>query len=149
MDKLRGLTAVGWRASGRFIDIGCGTGLITRRISRTCDLVIGLDISLNMIRRGRKNKKVEYVIGDALNPPFRSGSFSQGICLTSFHHFPCKELTLLRMAEILVRGGGLVVSVRRNLDEEASEAALVSCPSLKISGRLTVGKETFFLLENV
>ena len=149
ISKLNGLIDAGWLPADRLIDIGCGTGLIACRIARRCDFAVGMDISLNMIRQGRRRKMVEYVVGDALHPPFRSECFTQGICITSFHHFPYKTYALVRMAEIIVRGGNLVVSLRQNLDEEASEAALLSCPALRLTEQIKAGKEILFLFARV
>jgi ubiquinone/menaquinone biosynthesis C-methylase UbiE len=59
------------------LDIGCGTGSVTDLIGEGVDRAVGVDISRQMIDRGRSHKAFEPVIGDAENLPFRDRAFTK------------------------------------------------------------------------
>ncbi len=59
--------------AARTLDVGCGTGYLTRFLSGE---VVGLDYSARMLEQARaRSAAAGYVRADALSLPFRSGSF--------------------------------------------------------------------------
>lgn len=103
------------RLAGRFgdklpiIDIGCGTGLILRKLPQ-CS--IGLDINPWAIEMARKHApNSELVIADAENIPFRSSSFYTVVCTEMLEHVPSPELALNEIYRILISEGRLIGSV--------------------------------------
>ncbi len=50
------------------LELGCGTGRIARKLTNNCTKVVGLDISLPMLRRARMfSSDVKYICGDMRN----------------------------------------------------------------------------------
>lgn len=65
-----------------FLDVGCGTGLLTERLRGS---VIGLDQSASMLEVARRRiPQGAFLRGDALQIPFRSRQFD---CLLSGHFY--------------------------------------------------------------
>ena len=44
------------------LDVGCGTGIITQKIARYVNFVVGLDISEEMIKRARLADNITYIV---------------------------------------------------------------------------------------
>ena len=60
------------------LDVGCGEGIVTRRIARSLDgRVVGLDVDSPRLRAAWDGAatRVEYVVGDAQALPFADGEF--------------------------------------------------------------------------
>lgn len=83
------------------LDVGCGTGLLALRVPRA----IGVDISLEMLRRGRGLR----VQGDALALPLRDASFETAFAITSLLGDIPRALVELR--RVLRAGGTLAVTL--------------------------------------
>lgn len=94
----------------RALDVGCGEGILTRRLGERADLVVGLDRDRSSISLAREQQPdgVRYVLGDLLAPPFARGSFDLVTAVASLHHGDART-GLRRMAELLRPGGVLVV----------------------------------------
>src|SRR5512135_3338708 len=64
-------------SAGRFrraLDVGCGTGLSSVALHDMADEVVGVDVSLDMLRRARRAAGVRYVAAAAEDLPLRDGS---------------------------------------------------------------------------
>jgi ubiquinone/menaquinone biosynthesis C-methylase UbiE len=91
------------------LDIGCGTGQLTRRLTeRFPDAeVVGVDYSAGML--GEASHRVEgsanLVRADALYLPFRSASADVAVCTESFHWYSDQRRALAGLATILRPGG--------------------------------------------
>lgn len=65
----------------RLLDVGCGTGRVTRQHSRYAQQVVGLDLSLGMLQFAEQqnvistDSKITWLNGDADNLPLMEGSF--------------------------------------------------------------------------
>ena len=74
------------------IDIGCGTGWLTRFEVPVFYNVIALDISSNMIYHVRKrlgwHKSIHFLICDAENIPLREGIADLATISSVLHHLP-------------------------------------------------------------
>jgi ubiquinone/menaquinone biosynthesis C-methylase UbiE len=94
------------------LEIGCGTGIFTRRMAATTKRVIGLDLSPEMIRLARersvKHANIEYLLGDLLELSLPEESFDCVVSIATLHHLPT-ELALRKMKSLLAPGGVLVI----------------------------------------
>ncbi|GAA4623736.1 class I SAM-dependent methyltransferase [Actinoallomurus vinaceus] len=125
------------------LDVGCGEGLLARRIAGRARHVTGVDLSAEMIEQARERAAdssasgtMEFVQADFLRHPFPEGAYDFVCSVAAIHHMDF-ERTLTRMAELLRPGGTLVVvSLARNrtpLDWVLSGAAL---PAVKVIDRV-------------
>ena len=87
--RYRYVTAYSWGRSfdEPFLDLGCGTGMCSSVLESLNKEVIALDISREMIKIAKKRcKNVYFVVGDALNLPFRNEVFSTICIIGVLHH---------------------------------------------------------------
>ena len=145
--KLETLLKSGWAPGRRLVDVGCGTALLSAKLTAKCDLVVGLDVSLGMLRRGRK--RIELVLGDASYPPFRPQSFTGGICFTSFHHFRNKVRAADETAALISMGGTLAFSLFETRGTIHDVVVLERCDRLETVKRLHSGRDSIVITERV
>lgn len=96
------------------VDLGCGTGQLTRRLTRrfTEADVVGVDYSSGMLAEAslRVGHTAQLVHADASDLPFRAASADIVVCTESFHWYPDQRRTVASLAEILRPGGQLVIA---------------------------------------
>lgn len=88
---------VSGRRSGAVLDLGTGNGTVLRRLVRWARDVggpgwwgVGLDLHPDVVRaaaRARADEGPTLVRGDALDLPFRDGTFDVVTCTLTLHHF--------------------------------------------------------------
>ena len=92
------------------IDVGCGEGLLTRRLRQRVRHVVGIDRhepSLTVARAESQND-IEYALGDFMTYPFEHESFDFVSSVASLHHMDIGP-ALERMSSLLRPGGTLAV----------------------------------------
>ena len=95
----------------RVLDVGCGEGMLARRLAERVPRVVGVDrdaASIGLARRHGHDGRIEFVHADFLACPFRPGSFSMVTCVAALHHMD-PAAALAAMSRLLVPGGVLVV----------------------------------------
>jgi SAM-dependent methyltransferase len=94
------------------LDIGCGTGSLTRRLAARASQVMGIDLSPEMVRLARERhgaqKNIEFHSGDFLSFDFRDRRFDCIVAVAVFHHVPW-TLAVERAKTLLLEGGILVI----------------------------------------
>jgi ubiquinone/menaquinone biosynthesis C-methylase UbiE len=94
------------------LDVGCGTGLLTRKLSAVVPHVTGVDRDEQSITIARSlagpASGIEYVHGDFRHLPLQDGSFGLVTAVASLHHMDAAA-ALTRMRDLLRPGGALVV----------------------------------------
>jgi len=98
---------------GRVIDVGCGDGQVALLLARRfadCP-VTGIDLSPDMIARGRKRAKgvanLELCVGDALDLPVDSDRVALATTVASIKHWPDPMGGLRELYRVLEPGGVL------------------------------------------
>jgi SAM-dependent methyltransferase len=111
LSKLRE-EAVVLAPEGRIVEIGCGDGALTSRLSRDSREVIGLDISMEAIKRAkeRESKNLTFSVHDIERDPLM-GENSLIICEDVLYYIPFVSMKKVarRLSEALLNGGILLV----------------------------------------
>jgi SAM-dependent methyltransferase len=97
----------------RALDVGCGEGLLVRRLADRVEEVTGIDRDPDMIALARERSAdrpgVNYVLGDFLTWPFEPASFDLVTAVASTHHMDFAAA--LGRAGELARPGGTVAII--------------------------------------
>jgi 2-polyprenyl-3-methyl-5-hydroxy-6-metoxy-1,4-benzoquinol methylase len=100
------------RPCGRALDVGCGQGLLTRKLASQTDHVTGIDLDGNAlayaVAASDADGRIDYVHGDAMLHPFADESFDFIVAVATLHHLPL-EPALTRFKASLKPGGVLAV----------------------------------------
>ncbi len=96
------------------LDVGCGAGYLTHRISKRCASITGVDINFRSVRMGLSyfgNGRCRFLncAGEAL--PFASASFDKVISICVLEHFNSDIAGLREMNRVLKPGHALAISV--------------------------------------
>jgi 2-polyprenyl-3-methyl-5-hydroxy-6-metoxy-1,4-benzoquinol methylase len=109
--------------ASRVLDVGCGEGLLTRRLAAQVGTVIGMDVDrpiIDLARSVTPDANVEYVLGDMLHPPFRPATFDAVVSVMALHHVDA-AMGLQCMSELLRPGGVLgIIGVARSTVSDLS-----------------------------
>lgn len=135
----------GWLA----LDLGCGTGRQCLTLAKKGIRTIGIDISEEMLLLAKRkiddqfpDHCVNFIVGDATNPPLKDESFDVCSICSTLHHLPDKAGSISKAVKKL-KMNGLFYSIDPNnsplrfifdfmmkiwklYDEEASDAPLLS-----------------------
>ena len=98
----------------RVLDFGCGTGFYTRLVAVHMKNTVGVDMSIEMLRRGRIGRNSVNLIralGQSL--PFKDQSFDIAISISTFEHV-LEVVPVLREIMRVVKAGGRVLTVVPN-----------------------------------
>jgi ubiquinone/menaquinone biosynthesis C-methylase UbiE len=100
------------------IDIGCGTGLLGENlrdfIPSGRQYLVGIDISLEMIKQARVTGMYECIIADAGALPLRDNHFTVAISYTTFQNLPDWRQGVQEMFRVLAPGAAFVASVLKS-----------------------------------
>jgi ubiquinone/menaquinone biosynthesis C-methylase UbiE len=106
-------------AGERVLDVGCGSGAVTREIARRVGsrgLAVGVDpspallaVARELARQAGCADRVEFREGSALRLPFPDGSFDAVVCVTVLSHVPKGEAAIPELVRVLRSGGRLGV----------------------------------------
>lgn len=99
---------------GRVLDVGCGTGVLSRAIRARCAdvAVAGIDPAEDLVAHARAQMGEDalgFQVGDALALPFRDASFDGCLSLLILQEFEAPE-ELVREMRRVTRAGGTVAS---------------------------------------
>lgn len=110
-DRRRISEWIAWQGHGRVLDIGGGSGMISRMLmTQPGTECVCIDISLPML----KHSPVPSVQADALKLPFRDASFDLVMAAAFFHHLPGLEPQLLAECHRVIRPGGRLIGYDPN-----------------------------------
>lgn len=100
------------------LDAGCGTGVFTLDIISRGSRVIGLDLSLSMIRRARRkarSSQLRIISADILHLPFPEHSFEKTVSITALEFIPDGEKAVKELFRVTRKGGTVVVATLNSL----------------------------------
>jgi len=92
--------------ASRALDVGCGSGALTRRLSSLVASVDAVDASPAMIERA--TGRARWLVGDIMRVDLNPAGYDLVTALSSLHHLPLRA-GLTRLAELVRPGGTLAV----------------------------------------
>lgn len=117
-------------AAPRLLDVGCGVGLLHRRLGAAVSAVSGTDPSVESLARARaENPGVAYrpQVGGTL--PWPDAAFDASLAVCVFHHVPAiARPALVSEMRRVTRRGGLVVLIEHNPWNPLTRLAVARCP---------------------
>ncbi|MFB7336921.1 class I SAM-dependent methyltransferase [Streptomyces adustus] len=122
---------------GDALDVGCGDGLLARKLAGRAKHVTGIDKSAEMIARARElaagHLQLAFVEGDFLTAELPGAQYDFVCSVTTVHHMDF-EAALLRMRELLRPGGTLVVvGLAREATVTEWAALIAAAPIVRIT----------------
>ena len=95
---------------GRVLDVATGTGDIALELARYTGSVVGLDLCQEMISRGqiKTEKRVDFIVGDALALPFSDNSFDCALNGFALRNVADINLFLTELRRVVKPGGRVV-----------------------------------------
>ncbi len=130
---LNHLKKKGYTFRGISLDLGCGNGRNFKLMNTPPNKLIGLDISLEIIKIAKMNLKdinqfskyeskfIQLILGDITSSPFRENSLHNIYSIASFHHlkkYNTRKNTILQIYTQLKKKGYLILTVWRKWQEE-------------------------------
>jgi len=94
------------------LDIGCGTGILSKELAHKGHFIISMDIAEDMIKTLKKsidNSKngelIEPMIGDAEQLSFANNSIDTILCIGCFQYQLRNDILLTELSRVLKKGG--------------------------------------------
>jgi ubiquinone/menaquinone biosynthesis C-methylase UbiE len=84
---------------GKILDLGCGTGLLAEFLQKD---VIGIDISLNMLKEAETRESVLQADMDFL--PFQNAVFDAVVSFTCLQNLPSPDFVFKEVRRVLKKG---------------------------------------------
>jgi SAM-dependent methyltransferase len=99
---------------GRYVDLGCSSGLYTRSLARELDDAVGIDISPSMLREAARRSRglgarPSFIRANAMSLPFIDASFAGAVCGGSLNEFGDPARALRETHRVLEPGGRLAI----------------------------------------
>lgn len=124
-EGLAGALAEWLPPGGLVLDIGTGTGVVAACLSERGYKMVGLDVSLAMLRQAVPRLPGRAVLADAQLLPFRSRAASSATFCWSLHHVGDPGEALAEAARVVGSGGRVVaVSGRSEAPPDDIDAAM-------------------------
>lgn len=119
-DAVIAAAALGGRADGKALDIGCGDGVLTFKLARAGWEAYGVDLSLIALEAARmelaqRQTKADFRMASCYELPFPDGCFNLVVCSEVIEHVLEPDKLLAEMRRVVSNGGRIVVSTPRRL----------------------------------
>ncbi len=102
-------TFLGENSNSKALEVGCGTGHWLKTLASRTSVLMGLDLSTNMLERAQiETPEMPLVRGRAEALPYRGQSLDRVFCINAFHHFIDKPTFLVEARRVLRPRGGLL-----------------------------------------
>jgi SAM-dependent methyltransferase len=96
----------------RALDVGCGWGLLARRLAQHCQEVIAIDLDRGAIAEARAGGdlegRIQFVEGDVMTYPFPADNFELIAAVATLHHLQLRP-AFARFRKLLRPGGVLAI----------------------------------------
>lgn len=102
----------------RVLEIGCGTGILSREMADRGLEVTGIDISTAMLDVARKNNRssnITFLCADGANLPFPEAAYDVVVCFTVLEFVARPEDVITEAWRVLKPGGRLLIGFLNRL----------------------------------
>jgi ubiquinone/menaquinone biosynthesis C-methylase UbiE len=97
--------------SGKVLDVGCGMGFFSDKISKYVSWVTGIDIKKSCIDLAIPEKNVNFAQADAERIPFKDKTFDCVFCSEVIEHLINKEKGISEMIRVLKDNGMFIMVI--------------------------------------
>ncbi len=107
----------------KILDAGCGTGVFTADLLSSGSRVVGLDLSLPMLRRAEQKARgfpFNAILGDMTSLPFKKCSFDKVVSMTALEFVEKVEDAVAELFRVTKKGGIVVVATLNSLSPWAA-----------------------------
>lgn len=106
-------------ANKKILDVGCGPGKYTAKLLQRNATVVGMDVSLNMLRicnENYSNEKMALCLADLEYIPFKEKSFDVILCVDLLHTFTkeSREIIIDNLIKFVTPGGMIILDNRNS-----------------------------------
>jgi ubiquinone/menaquinone biosynthesis C-methylase UbiE len=119
------------------LDLGCGTGFLFQHIDKAIRLLVGLDISSEVLREAKKHTKnlpnIVLIRADADNTPFPDHIFDRIFAITLLQNMPDPMKTITEMKRIGNPNSTFAVTGLKKKFTQESFSDLLKTAQLKVS----------------
>jgi len=116
----------------RILDLGCGTGMLLGPLGERARLVVGVDMSAEMLQTAKKLATgVPLVLADADHLPFANGSFDTIVSVTLLQNMPNPGKTLRETARVLRSNGKAIITSLKHKHSQEQLAAWATAADLE------------------
>ena len=104
--SLRFVEFAGVSDAERILDVGCGTGSLTRVVLESADVksIVGIDLAdvyLESARQTIRDPRVDFKAGDATSLPFAEKSFDRAFAMLVLHFVPDAKKVVNEMRRVV------------------------------------------------
>ncbi|MEM3551482.1 MAG: class I SAM-dependent methyltransferase [Candidatus Bathyarchaeia archaeon] len=135
------------------IEVGCGLGGFLLNISKSCEEVVGLDVSSKAIHIAKDlakkfglQNRVNFIVGDAQFLPFKENGGDVLVCSETLEHVPDYEKAFSELVRVTKKSGYLCLTVPNFLSTAFFEnmiLLLIGQPGY-VKSHVSVEKERIF-----
>ncbi|ABW01369.1 class I SAM-dependent methyltransferase [Caldivirga maquilingensis] len=98
------------KSPARVLEIGPGTGRLANMVSGLGYHVVGVDVSLPMVKQARRFWRPDFINGGSWRLPLRGGSFDAAVAVFTMHHWGNNELSVVGLRDSLKPDGVFIVA---------------------------------------
>lgn len=124
----RFLEIAGIPSGADVVDVGCGTGVLTRRLRERFEpdaRIVGVDPNEGMLAVARRADGIEWVHGFAEDLPFGDQSFDAAVSQFALMFFDDRRRALEEVRRVTRPGGRVAIAVWATLEQTPGYAAMV------------------------